>query len=61
MSKIFVKFLQDEKAATAIEYSFILALIVLATLGAFQYLGDTMDNMYVHVSSSVISVMPAGG
>lgn len=61
MAKIFVEFLRDDDAATAIEYSLVLGLIVLATLGAFQFLGQSMDDMYANVSSSVISVMPAGG
>ena len=57
----FLKFLRDDRAATAIEYSLVLAFIVLATVGAFQWLGQSTDSMYGYVSSSVISVMPAGG
>ncbi len=53
MRRILLKFLQDEKAATAIEYSMILALIVLALIAALQVLGGSMDDMYNYVSSGV--------
>ena len=55
-----LKFLRDLSGATAIEYALMLGLVVLAVVGAFHALGDSMTDMYGYVSSSVISVMPAG-
>jgi len=45
-------FLKSESGATIIEYSFILALMALATIGAFSNFADTMTNMWDHVESS---------
>lgn len=57
MRRILLKFLQDESAATAIEYSMILGLIVLAIIASLQLLGGSMDNMYLYVSSNVTGSM----
>ena len=58
MLKILVKFLRDDDAATAIEYSMILGLIVVAIVGALQVLGQGIDDMYNYVSSNVTGSMP---
>ncbi len=57
MPESLIRFLQDDGAATAIEYSLILGLVVLATVGAFQFLGQSLGNMYLYVSSNVTSSM----
>ena len=61
MQDAFAKFLHDENAATAIEYSLILGLVAMATVAAFTLLSQSVGDMYGVVSSSVIDVMPAGG
>ena len=60
MAKTLFEFVRDDGAATALEYSLVLGIVVLGALGAFQYFGQSVDGMYGYVSSSVISVMPAG-
>ncbi len=60
MPEMFTKFLQNDGAATAIEYSLMLGLIAMVAVAAFGLLGQSVDVMYGHVSSSVIDVMPAG-
>ena len=57
MIEILIRFLEDDGAATAIEYSLILGLVVLATVGSFQFLGQSLGNMYLYVSSNVTSSM----
>jgi pilus assembly protein Flp/PilA len=55
------KFLTDESGATAIEYSLILGLVVLAIVGSIDLLSDSLSNMYLFVSSSVTGAVTAGG
>ena len=45
-------FLTSEEGATVIEYSFILALVALATVGAFTKFSTSVDNMWGYVESS---------
>jgi pilus assembly protein Flp/PilA len=54
------KFLKDESGATAIEYSLILGLVVLAIVGSINLLSDSLSNMYMFVSSSVTGVVNGG-
>ena len=61
MHHLIARFLHDESAATAIEYSFILGLVAVAAVAAFTLLGQSVGDMYGAVSSNVINVMPAGG
>jgi len=61
MPEKFAELLHDERAATAIEYSLILGLVAMAAVAAFTLLGQSVNDMYGVVSSSVINVMPAGG
>ena len=61
MHDTFARFLHDETAATAIEYSLILGLVAMAAVAAFTLLGQSVGDMYGVVSSNVIDVMPAGG
>ena len=57
MTEILIRFLEDDGAATAIEYSLILGLVVLAIVGAIQFLGQSLSSMYLYVSSNVTSSM----
>lgn len=56
-----VKFLKDDSGATAIEYSLMLGLVVLAIVGSIELLSDSLGNMYVFVSSSVTGAVNGGG
>lgn len=56
-----IKFLKDDSGATAIEYSLMLALVVLAIVGSIELLGNSLSNMYFFVSSAVTGAMNAGG
>ena len=55
------KFLTDDSGATAIEYSLILGLVVLAIVGSINLLSDSLSNMYLFVSSNVTGVVNGGG
>lgn len=45
--------IRDRKGATAVEYGFILALIVLAIMAALVELGGTTTNLWTNVSDKV--------
>ena len=60
MSSRLVRFLNDESGATAIEYSLILGLVVLAIVGSIELLSDSLSNMYFYVSSSVTGAVNGG-
>ena len=45
------RLLKDCRAANAMEYALMLGMIVLAAIGAFQALGDSVDQSYDMVSS----------
>jgi len=47
---IFKSVLQDETAATAIEYGLIAALIAVAAISAMGALGNSLSNTFVTVS-----------
>jgi pilus assembly protein Flp/PilA len=51
--RTFSALFRDSKAATAIEYGLILALIVLAIMGALVALGDVTIGMWNNVSTKV--------
>jgi Flp pilus assembly pilin Flp len=57
MPDALIRFLGDDGAATGIEYSLILGLVVLAIVGAIQFLGQSLSSMYLYVSSNVTSSM----
>jgi len=56
-----IRFLTDESGATAIEYSLMLGLVVLAIVGSIELLSNSLSNMYLFVSSNVTSVVNGGG
>ena len=60
MPKALIKFLEDDGAATAIEYSLILGLVVLTAVAAFQHLEQSLSSMYFYVSSNVTSAIGGG-
>jgi Flp pilus assembly pilin Flp len=60
MPEALIRFLWDDGAATAIEYSLILGLVVLAIVGSIQFLGQSLSSMYLYVSSNVTSSMGGG-
>jgi pilus assembly protein Flp/PilA len=45
--------IRDRRAATAVEYGFILALIVLAIMAALVDLGHATSDMWTNVSQKV--------
>lgn len=47
---------RDRKGATAVEYGFILALIVLAVIASIQGLADATTGMWTNVSDKVQAV-----
>lgn len=55
-----VRFLKDESGATAIEYSLMLGLVVLAIVASVELLSDSLSGMYLYVSSSVTSAVDGG-
>ena len=46
------KFLRDERAATAIEYTLIAALIAVALISALSHIGGQMSTVFSEVSSA---------
>ena len=61
MSVIFVQFLHDDRAATAIEYALIAGLVVLAMVTSFELLNQRISDMYFYVSTNVLGAMGSGG
>jgi pilus assembly protein Flp/PilA len=61
MGNDLVIFLKDDSGATAIEYSLILGLVVLAIVGSIELLSNSLTNMYFFVSSAVTGAVNAGG
>jgi pilus assembly protein Flp/PilA len=52
------KILNDCKAATAIEYCLLAALIALAIIGALTQLGDQSTGIFGSMETKVRNVMP---
>ncbi|PSJ39737.1 Flp family type IVb pilin [Allosphingosinicella deserti] len=57
MKRWIAKLFRDEKAATAIEYGLICALIFVAALGAIGAVGTSTINMWNTVSNSTVKHM----
>lgn len=49
----FIRLGKDERAASAVEYALILALIVLAMMAALQQVASSTINMWNNVSTQV--------
>ena len=61
MSEIFVQFLHDDGAATAIEYALIAGLVVLAAVGSIQWFTQSVSDMFFYLSTNVLGSMGSGG
>lgn len=48
-----IKLVRDRRAATAVEYGLILALVVLAMMAALIGVADVTTNMWGNISSKV--------
>ena len=59
MFKIIRKLRKSKRAATAIEYALIAALIGIAAVAAFQALGDSLTAIFSGISSSVSAAVPS--
>lgn len=53
MTKLIRKLARDHRAATAIEYGLIAALIAVAAIGAMQGLGNRLKTTFTNVSSNM--------
>ena len=51
--KIFMRFLKDESAATAIEYALIAAGISMAIMAAVNGLGTTLGSSFTNINTSL--------
>jgi pilus assembly protein Flp/PilA len=54
MFKRFVKIMNDNSGATAIEYGLIAALIAVAAIGAMRGIGTKLNSTFNNVSGSLI-------
>ena len=53
MSRLLVRFLDDESGATAIEYALIAAGISLVIIVAVQSIGTTLNGRFTAVNASI--------
>ena len=53
IARPFIRLMRNRKAATAVEYGFLLAAIVLAIMVALLALGSTTSTMWNNVSTKV--------
>jgi pilus assembly protein Flp/PilA len=53
MTKLFARFLQDQTAATAIEYGLIAAGIALAIIAAVNGVGTSLSTTFTSISTSL--------
>ena len=51
----FFSIFKDERAATAVEYGLIMAMVFLAMVGAVSLFGQTTIGMWDHVANEVTS------
>lgn len=54
----FVRFLRDERGATAIEYGLIAGILCVGVVGFAAALGDAVTTMYTTVSEMVAAAAP---
>lgn len=57
MSTFLKRLVDDQTAATAIEYGLILALIVIAMIGALQGVATTTINMWGNIESKSVAAI----
>jgi pilus assembly protein Flp/PilA len=53
MTKLFVRFLQDQRGATAIEYGLIAAGIALAIIAVVNGLGANLNTKFTSINTSL--------
>jgi len=53
MNKLFARFASDKKGGGLVEYSLIVALIALGSVTAMATLGDSINNSFMSIGSSV--------
>jgi pilus assembly protein Flp/PilA len=53
MRKLILRFINDDTAATAIEYGLIAAGISVAIIGAVEALGSNLNTTFTSVSSAI--------
>ena len=53
---MFARFLKDESGATAIEYGLIAALIAVAIIGGVTALGQSANNTFTEISTTLDTV-----
>jgi pilus assembly protein Flp/PilA len=53
MSKLFVRFVNDESGATAIEYGLIAALIALAIITGATTLGNALNDKFTSIATTL--------
>jgi len=58
MFKILRKLKRDESGVTAIEYGLIAAMVGVAIIGGVTLLGDSLNDMFTNVSTTLDSVAP---
>jgi len=51
-----LSFLQDDSGATAIEYGLIAALVSVATIGALNSMGNSLQTMFGSVANTLSNV-----
>ena len=51
--RLLVEFLQQEEAATAVEYAVMLAMVLLAVIGAISMVGEETSNMWGGIDRDV--------
>lgn len=54
---MFSRFVKDQSGATAIEYGLIASLIFLAALAAFRATGESVDEKWREVSSTIVEAI----
>lgn len=59
LREIMEKFLNDESAATAIEYGFIAGLVSIAGIGSLRLLGETTKNIFNSIATGLANSTPA--
>lgn len=57
MLRIFIKLLRHDRAATAIEYGLICALIAVAGVGAFRAFGGAASGVWGNVQNAATNSM----
>jgi len=56
--RIVARFLRDESAATSVEYSVILALILMVVLSAIVLVGNQTGSLWGNIATSIESPGP---